>query len=135
MRIRRYLPILNCMDTKTLKYLKYEIALNSPIPMPQPEIDYFKGKQHSVQQFLYMLCKKNVGSLGKKDGRWEFGDEAHGKGKASSRPDITEFFDAFVELGIIVPKPPDGTAADADGVFIPYELTESYAERFAKLAS
>jgi len=118
------------MDTKTLKYLRYEIALGSAIPMPPPEIDYFKGKQHSLQQYLFILCKKNVGCLGKKDGRWEFGDEAHGRAKASSRPDIAELFDAVAELGIIVPKPPDGTAADAEGILIPYGLSDSYAEKF-----
>jgi hypothetical protein len=124
------------MDAKTTKYLKYEIALGSDIPMPAPPIDYYTSKQFSLQQFLHTLCKAHIGSLGKKDGAWMFGPDASERARLSSRSDITELFDFAAEVGIIEEIPPDQEPKErGEGVFVPYQLSKAYWEKFDKFAS
>ncbi len=118
------------MDIETFKHFKYEIALGSPIPMPEPRIDYYPHSQFSVQQFLHALCKAHIGSLGKRGGRWAFGDDAPPGVRLSSRSDITQLLDYAEELGIIEPKPADGAVEVTDtGAFVTYQLSKSYWDK------
>ncbi len=120
------------MDVETFKHFKYEMALGAAIPMPEPKIDYYPHSQFSVQQFLHTLCKENVGSLGKRGGKWEFGEDAAGV-RLSPRTDITQLLDYAEELGIIGPSSPDGAPADqGPDVFIPYQLSKAYWDKFDK---
>ncbi len=124
------------MDAETIKYLKYEIALGSVIPMPPPPIDYYTSKQFSFQQFIFTLCKAHIGSLGKKDGVWSFGPDAPERAKLGSRSDITELFDFAAELGLIEEIPPDQEPKErGEGVFVPYQLSKAYWDKFDKFAS
>ena len=102
--------------------------------MPKPPIDFYPNEQYSVQQYLRMICKVKVGSLGKRDGRWEFGGEVPEGVKLSSRPDIMQIFDFAAELKIIEPKPAEGSDPNQPGVFIPYQLSQSYWDRFDKFS-
>ena len=120
------------MEKEFVKYLKYEIALNQPIPMPKPQMDWYPHSQFSLQQFLYMVCKENIGALGKKDGKWVPGEEEYKNIKLSSRSDVTDLFDVAEHLGIIVPKP---DSPQGEGVFIPYQLSEAYWDKFNDHAS
>lgn len=120
------------MDTEYFKYFKYEIALNQPVPMPKPKMDWYPHSQFSVQQFLFMVCKENIGALGKKDGKWVPGEEEYKDIKLGSRQDVTDIFDATEKLGIIVPKP---DAQQGEGVFVPYQLSETYWDKFNEHAS
>ena len=122
------------MSTETLKHFKYEITLGAKFPMPKPPIDFYPNEQYSVQQYLRMLCKEKVGSLGKRDGKWEFGGEVPDGVRITSRPDIMQIFDFAVELKIIEPKPPEGTDPNQAGVFIPYQLSKPYWNRFDSFA-
>jgi hypothetical protein len=124
------------MDVETFKYFKYEIALGSIIPMPPPPIDYYTSKQFSFQQFLHTLCKEHIGALGKKDGSWSFGPDASDRARLGSRSDITELFDFAAEIGIIEEIPPDQEPNErGEGVFVPYQLSKAYWEKFDKFAS
>jgi len=121
------------MADTSLKYFKYEIALDNAIPMPKPEIDFFPHDQYTVQQYLYTLCKANIGALGKRDGKWEFGEAPFPKVSLSSRSDIVQIFKFAEELGIIVPA--EGVEnADQPGTFIPYQLSKAYWTKFDKYA-
>lgn len=120
------------MNVETFKYFKYEIALNQPIPMPKPPIDYYVNDQYTVQQFLRILCKVHVGSLGKKDNKWCFGEDAPHDAKLGSRPDITQMFDFAEKLGIIVQSQAEGESGE--GAFIPYKLSDAYWDKFDKYA-
>lgn len=121
------------MADATFKYFKYEIVLDNPIPMPKPEIEFYPHHQYSVQQYLYTLCKLHPGSLGKRDGKWEFGEGPYEKVPLGPRPDVTQIFDYAQELGIIVPA--EGAATDQPGTFIPYQLSKAYWTRFDKYAA
>ena len=121
------------MSSDTFKHFKYELALGNAIPMPKPPIDYYPHDQFTVQQFLVALCKTNVGSLGKRGGKWEFGEDAPSTARLSSRPDITEIFDFAEKLGIIEQQ--SGDAEGASGAFIPYKLSEAYWDKFEKYTS
>ena len=116
------------MDTGSFKYFKYEITLGATMEMPQPKIDWYPHNQHSIQQFLYTLCKEHVGALGKKDGKWTPGDEEYAELKLGSRADITQMFDFAEQMGIIAP-------ADAVGDFTPYKLSDAYWTKFDDHAS
>lgn len=116
------------MDTASYKYFKYEITLGAPMPMPQPKIDWYPHNQHSIQQFLYTLCKEHIGALGKKDSQWVAGDEEYQNLKLSSRSDITQIFDFAEEMGIIEP-------GDAAGDFTAYKLSKTYWAKFDEHAS
>ena len=117
------------MAEETFKHFRYEIALGAPIPIPKPKIDYYSGQQYSLQQFLHTLCKENIGSLGKREGKWSFGEDAPKRAALHSRADITQLFDFAEQMGIIEP---DSSAA---GDFIPYKLSEKYWEKFDKFSS
>lgn len=116
------------MAEETFKHFKYEIALGAAFPMPKPKINYYSGKQYSFQQFLYTLCKENPGALGKREGKWSFGEDAPKEASLNSRPDITQLFDYAEQLKIIEPMP------EQNG-FIPYKLAESYHTKFEKFDS
>jgi hypothetical protein len=121
------------MDVETFKHFKYEIALGAAIPMPEPKIDYYSHCQFSVQQFLHTLCKEHIGSLGKRKGEWQFGEDAPASARLSSRSDITQLLDYAEELGVIEPKPPEGTEADQSAdIFVPYQLSKAYWDKFEK---
>ncbi len=120
------------MPEELYKYFKYEIALGQAVPMPKPPINYFPNKQYSVQQFLHALCKEHVGSLGKRGGIWEFGEDAPKDAKLSSRSDVTQIFDFAEKMGIIEPES-DAASATGD-VFVPYRLSQAYQEKFDKFA-
>jgi hypothetical protein len=122
------------MVDATFKYFKYEIVLDNPIPMPKPEIDFYAHHQYSVQQYLHTLCKVHIGALGKKDGKWEFGEGPEPTVPLGPRPDITQIFDYAADLGIIVPA--EGIEnADQPGTFVPYQLSKAYWTKFDKYAS
>ena len=115
------------MYTVTRASFRYEIALGAPFPIPEPKLDYYPHSQDNLQQFLHALCKKNIGSLGKKDGKWSFGEDCPDSVKLGSRQDLKQLFDFAEELNIIVAKP------DAGGEgFIPYQLSESHWSKFDK---
>ena len=121
------------MDLETFKHFKYEIALGAAVPMPEPRIDYYPHSQFSVQQFLHTVCKAHIGSLGKRDGQWVFGEDAPAGARLSSRPDITQLLDYAENMGIIEPKPADGTSGSPEpGAFVAYQLSRSYWEKFDK---
>jgi len=120
------------MAIETIQHFRYEIALGSPIPFPEPKLDYYPHDQFCVQQFLRALCKEKVGSLGKQGGKWAFGPDAPASVKLSSRPDIRQVFDFAEQLGIIVPDSASGDGAEG---FVPYKLAESYWEKFDKFRS
>ena len=121
------------MAKETFRYFKYEIALGSPIPVPKPKLDVYPDYQNSVQQFLHRTCKQKVGTLGKRDGKWDFGGELFGKARLSSRRDITELLDYAVELGILEPAPAESSASDTGGgEFVAYQLSKAYWDRFDK---
>lgn len=123
------------MTKEILRYFKYELALGAAIPMPKQKIDVFPNDQDSVQQYLYILCKAHIGSMGKKEGSWAFGGEFANKVRLSSRPDIVEIFDAVEELGIIEKASPENvTVKSDDEAFIPYQLSKAYWEKFDKYA-
>jgi len=119
------------MDKAALKLFRYELALGKEVPVPKPQVDYHSNSQYCIQQFLHALCKEHVGSLGKRNGKWEFGPDAPASVKLSSRPDIKEQFDFAEELGIIVPA--EG-GENAEG-FTPYQLSKASWEKFDKFAS
>jgi hypothetical protein len=124
------------MNIEAFKCFKYEIALGIAIEMPKPPIDYYPNKQFTIQQFLYTLCKEHIGSLGKKDGKWEFGEDASDRARLSSRSDITEIFDYAQKLGFIEEIPADQEPKErGEGVFVPYQLSKSSWEKFDKFAS
>jgi len=120
----------------TFKSFKYELALGAAIEMPKPKMDFFPNEQYSVQQYLYTLCKVNIGSLGKRGSKWAFAGPDAEKVKLSTRPDVTEIFDYAEQLKIIIPKP-DQTPSAEEGQepFVVYQLSEPYWERFDKFAS
>jgi hypothetical protein len=121
------------MEVETFKHFKYEIALGASIPMPEPKIDYYPQSQFSVQQFLHTLCKEHIGSLGKRKGQWEFGEDAPSSARLSARSDITQLFDYAEELGIIEPKTDGDTPADQEtDVFVTYQLSKRYWDKFEK---
>jgi len=122
------------MVDATFKYFKYEIVLDNAIPMPKPEIEFFPHNQYSVQQYLHTLCKVHIGALGKRDGKWEFGEGPYDKVPLGPRPDVTQVFDYAAELKIIVPV--EGVEnADQPGTFIPYQLSKAYWTKFDKYAA
>lgn len=121
------------MAEETYKHFKYEIALGEPFPMPKPPVNYYQNEQYSVQQFLRALCKLNVGSLGKRGGKWAFGEDAPLDAKLSSRPDITQIFDFAEKMGIIEPESEQSAAGEE--TFVPYKLSQAYWEKFDKFAS
>ncbi len=120
------------MYTETYKHFKYEIALDQAIPMPKPALDYFTNYQYSVQQYLYALCKMHVGSLGKKEGKWSFGEDAPPTVKLASRPEIVQIFEFAEKMGVIEPASSESPAGE--GQFIPYKLTQAYWDKFDKYA-
>jgi hypothetical protein len=136
-----FVDILNCladsviMDITDYKYFKYEMALGTALPMPAPKLDTFPESQYSVQQFLHMVCKEHVGALGKREGKWCFGDEVEPKVNLGSRSDITLILDFAEQLGVIVRKPSDDGGPSGEGGFTPYQLSQAYWERFDKFAS
>ena len=115
------------MYTVTRASFRYEIALGAPFPMPEPKLDYFPHSQDNFQQFLHTLCKKSIGSLGKKDSKWAFGEDCPTSVKLGSRADIRQLFDFAEELGMIAPSPDSGSEG-----FITYQLTEGYKDKFDK---
>ena len=117
------------MDITDYKYFKYELALGTALPMPSPKLDVFPESQYSVQQFLHAVCKENEGSLGKKEGKWCFGDEVQPKVNLSPRTDITQILDFSEQLGVIEPGTP------TEGGFTPYKLSQKYWDKFDKYAS
>lgn len=119
------------MDKAALKHFRYELALGKEVPMPKPKVDFFPNSQYSVQQFLHALCKENVGSLGKKDGKWEFGADCPDSVRLSSRPDMKDIFDFVDELKIIIPVE---SGADDQG-FTAYQLSKSSWDKFDKYVS
>ena len=123
------------MSKELVKYFKYEIALDSAIPMPKPKIDIYTNDQDNVQQFLHALCKTHIGSLGKNEGSWEFGGELAHKVRMSSRPDIVDIFDIVEELGIIEKASAENiTVKDERETFVPYQLSKAYWTKFDKFA-
>jgi hypothetical protein len=121
------------MDTETFKHFKYEIALGAAIPMPEPKIDYHPHSQFSVQQFLHTVCKQHIGSLGKRGTEWEFGEDAPAGVRLGSRPDIVQLLDYAEELGIIEPQHSDAVSNGTEtGVFVPYQLSKAYWDKFDK---
>lgn len=123
------------MNIETFKHFKYEIALGAEIPMPKPAINYYPHDQYTVQQYLHTLCKLHVGSLGKRGGKWAFGDDAPDDARLSSRPEIISVFDFAEKMGIIEPAPSEGgPAADDPEAFIPYKLSQKYWDSFDKFA-
>jgi len=118
------------MPEETYKHFKYEIALGEPFPMPKPPINYYPNMQYSVQQFLHTLCKKHVGSLGKRGGKWEFGEDAPKDARLGNRPDIIQIFDYAEKMGVIVPDSGADTASPES--FIPYKLADAYQTKFDK---
>ena len=123
------------MDTATFKHFKYEIALGAAVPMPKPAIDFFPHCQYSVQQFLFTLCKENIGALGKKDGKWAFGEKFEPKVQVTKRHDIVQILDFAEQLKIIEPEQGSGAESGASGSFIPYKLSEAYWDKFDKFTS
>lgn len=117
-----------CMSSEALRHFRYEIALGAAIPMPKPPYDYFPNSQFCLQQFLHALCKENVGTLGKKEGRWSFGPEAPESVRLASKSEVVEYLNLAAELGIIEPAPSEG------GDFTPYKLSERYWTKFDKFA-
>jgi len=115
------------MSIEEYRHFKYEMALGSDIPMPEPKIGYYPHDQFTLQQYLLTLCKQHIGSLGKSNGKWRFGDDAPPNVRLSSRPDIVQLFDFAEKLGIIVPAE-GGESAD----FQPYQLSKAYWEKFDK---
>ena len=122
------------MYVETFKHFKYEIALGKAIPMPKPTIDYYPNYQYSVQLFLHALCKTHVGSLGKIEGKWSFGENAPKEVRLSARFDIIQIFDYAEKMGIIEPKPSDSGLDREEAAFIPYQLSKAYWDRFDKYA-
>ena len=122
------------MADETLKHFRYEIALGAAIPMPKPPLDYYPQAQYSVQQFLLMLCKEQIGALGKKGKTWSFGPEAPDSVRLSSRPDIMELLDYAEEIRIIEPKPGAEAGSGDEGAFVPYQLSQAYWDKFGKFA-
>jgi len=120
----------------TFKSFKYELALGATIEMPKPKLDFFPNEQYSVQQYLYTLCKANIGSLGKKGSKWALAGPDSDKVKLGTRADVTEIFDFAEQLKIIIPKP-DQTpeAGEGEEPFVVYQLSEPYWDRFDKFAS
>jgi hypothetical protein len=118
------------MDTKGLKFFKYEIALGSAMPMPKPALDLFPYEQNSVQQFLYTVGKKQIGALYKQDGKWHLREEGKDSYLLTKRPDICEILDYAAELSIIVasdsPEPP--------GTPVSFKLSERYWTKFDQYA-
>jgi len=129
------MAIQNTMGIRDFKFFKYEITLGSEVPMPKPPIDFYPQQQFTVQQYLYTLCKENVGALGKKDGKWAFGEGCDPLVKIHSRTDIIQIFDYSEKLGIIIPDPEAGGDAGNPESFIPYKLSESYWSKFDKFKS
>lgn len=121
------------MESMTFKYFKYEIALGTTVPMPQPKIEVFPHDQFSVQQYLHTLCKAHVGSFGKRNGEWDFADDVRGDVKLYTRPDIIQILDFSEKLGIIEQAPAEGAAGGGD--FVPYKLSKAYWTRFDSHAS
>ncbi len=119
------------MSQETLKHFRYEIALGVAIPMPKPVINYYPHNQYSVQQYLHTLCKEHAGSLGKRDGKWAFGEDASSDVKLFNYPEVLQIFDFAEQMGVIDPQSP---GEPAEGAFVTYKLSEKYQERFNKFA-
>jgi len=119
------------MDTKGLKFFKYEIALGSAMPMPKPALDLFQYEQNSVQQFLYTVGKKQVGALFKKDRKWHLKEEGKDEYLLSKRPDICEMLDYAAELGILIPT----ETSDSPETPITFKLSDRYWSKFDQYAS
>lgn len=123
------------MSIETFKHFKYEIALGVPFPMPKPVMNFFPNNQYSVQQYLHTLCKEHVGSLGKRNGAWEFGPDVPEDVRLSTRPDIIEVFDFAERMGIIEPKPPDQPSdMSGEDAFIVYQISKLYWNSFDRFA-
>lgn len=118
------------MDTKGLKFFKYEIALGSAMPMPKPALDLFPYEQNSVQQFLYTVGKKQVGALFMKERKWHLKEEGKDEFLLSKRPDISEILDYATELGILVAA----ETTDSPETPVTYKLSERYWDKFNKYA-
>ena len=128
-----FADITGSMSIETFKHFKYEIALGAPLPMPKPVINFYPHNQYSVQQYLHTLCKEHIGSLGKRNGRWEFGPEVPEDVRLGARPDIIEVFDFAERMGIIEPKSSgQPTAIPDDNAFIVYQLSKAYWKSFDK---
>ncbi|MEZ5360001.1 MAG: hypothetical protein R3F48_14390 [Candidatus Zixiibacteriota bacterium] len=117
--------------SETYKHFRYEIALGAEIPMPKPPIDYFPHDQFTVQQYLHTLCKVNVGSLGKVDGKWALGKDCPSHVRLSTRPDIIQVFDFAEKKGILIPAPEEGQKIEGlpEG-FVVYQLSKEYWDKF-----
>jgi hypothetical protein len=118
------------MAIETYRHFRYEIALGAAIPMPKPGFDYYPHDQYSLQRYLHTLCKKHVGSLGKREGKWSFGDDAPEGVRLSTNMEFMELLDFAEKMGIIVPSESEGGGGD----FTPYKLSDTYWERFEKFA-
>ncbi len=115
------------MSDETYKHFRYEIALGAVIPVPKPKVNYYSGQQYSLQQFLFTLCKENIGSLGKRNGKWTFGEDAPKDAALHSRSDLTQLFDFAEKMGIIEADAPNND-------FTPYKLSQTYWGKFDKFA-
>ncbi len=125
----------NNMSFETFKHFRYEIALDQPIEMPKPAIDYYPQEQYSVQQYLHILCKVNIGSLGRIDDKWALGEDAPASVKLSTRPDITQIFDFALRKEILEEIPlEEHTENQKTRGFTPYRLSKVYWEKFDKYA-
>ncbi|MBU1319549.1 MAG: hypothetical protein KKG33_01730 [candidate division Zixibacteria bacterium] len=117
------------MSIEAYRHFKYEMALGADVPMPEPKIDFYPHNQFTLQQYLHILCKVHVGSLGKLNGKWKFGEDAPPNVRLSSRPDIVQLFDFAEKMGIIEAKPSEGGESTD---FQPYQLSKQYWDKFDK---
>lgn len=117
------------MDTKGLKFFKYEIALGSAMPMPKPPLELFPYEQNSVQQFLYTVGKKQIGALYKEDRKWHLKEEGKEPYLLTKRPDICEILDFAAELNILIAAPADNPDAP-----VAYKLSDRYWTKFDQYA-
>jgi len=119
------------MDIATFKSFKYEIALGNEVPLPEPKLDRFPHDQYSLQQFLRAACKEHVGALGKTGTKWYLINEKEEPVSLSKRADISLLLDFAVQMGIIEPK----TADAGSDVFVPYQLSQAFWEKFDKFSA
>jgi hypothetical protein len=122
------------MEVESLKYFKYEIAVGAAVPVPKPKSDAYPNNQNSVQEFLYTLCKENIGALGKVEKEWVFNEAVVGeKVRLDNRPDLRRIFDFAEELKMIEPAPDQSGEGWPEG-FCAYKLSDTYWTKFDKFA-